>query len=207
MTGYLEKKKVVLTLYRSTCLLHIQGAATLKWYNDQFPLFLERFHEISLAENSNSRVEDVKLEAATSEEAIIPPTESSSYASLPTMSPIHSSTPVRNVSKAVNNHGTLPRVAELEKKVNTLQEQIGILVQQIKDISTTESNKPELKPTTNTCTNKPPLLKTPNVKPANNLTTGNKILIIDSSILGRVRSRYLKKKMFRLNQLKVLHYL
>ncbi|KAK6165092.1 hypothetical protein SNE40_023652 [Patella caerulea] len=69
MTGYL-----VLTLYRSSCLLHIQGAATLKWYNDQFPLFLERFHVISLAKNSNSRVEDVELEAATSEEAIIPPT-------------------------------------------------------------------------------------------------------------------------------------
>ncbi|KAK6164991.1 hypothetical protein SNE40_005896 [Patella caerulea] len=93
------------------------------------------------------------------------------------MCPIHSSTPVRNVSRRVNDHGTLSRVAELEKKVNSLQEQIGILVQQIKDISTTESNKPEPKPTTNTSTNKPPLLKTPNVKPVNNLTTGNKILI------------------------------
>ncbi|KAK6167637.1 hypothetical protein SNE40_021615 [Patella caerulea] len=106
------------------------------------------------------------------------------------MSPIHSSTPVRNVSKGVNDHGTLSRVVELEKKVKSLQEQMGILVQQIKDISTTESNKPEHKPDTNTCTNKPPLLKTPNVKPVNNLTTGNKILIIGSSILG---SRYLKK--------------
>ncbi|KAK6186881.1 hypothetical protein SNE40_006144 [Patella caerulea] len=131
MTGDLEKQKFVLTLYRSTHRLHIQGVATLKWYNDEFPLFVKRFHEI---------VENVELEAPTSEEAIIPPTESSSDASLPTTSPIHSSTPVKNVSSEVNDHGILPRVAELEKKVKSLQEQIDILVQQIKDLSTNQTS-------------------------------------------------------------------
>ncbi|KAK6186910.1 hypothetical protein SNE40_006170 [Patella caerulea] len=171
MTGEHQMKKVVLTLYRSTRCLHIQGAATSKWYKDMFPLFVERFQKISLAKNSNSRVEDVELEAATSEKAIIPPTESSSYtslptarvedveleaatsekaiipptesssyASLPTTSPIHSSTPVKNVSSEVNDHGILPRVTELEKKVKILQEQIDILVQQIKDLSTNQTS-------------------------------------------------------------------
>ncbi|KAK6186930.1 hypothetical protein SNE40_006186 [Patella caerulea] len=168
MTGELKMKKLVLTLYRSTRRLHIQGAATSKWYKDMFPLFVERFQKISLAQNINSRVEDVELEAATSEKAIIPPTESSSYtslptarvedveleaatsekaiipptesssdASLPTTSPIHSPTPVKNVSSEVNDHGILPRVAELETKIRSLQEQMDLIVQQMKDLQQT----------------------------------------------------------------------